>query len=200
MNKIRTFLLWLLSMTCIIIFVGGCATTMKLQYSKPSFKEMNKGTIYVVIDDQRPPEEGGNDPTRVGTIRNNFGMPFALRASAAREPSKVIKQMASDCLKAAGYKVAGRSDSSGELHLMLQSFWSDGYQHNRIWTKIAMELRKDKNSPPAWEHIVESNMGATWTVGYGPFNKGINRMLEDVKSKMIAAFKDQQFQESLESL
>ena len=161
---------------------------------------MNKGNIYVVIDDQRPPDEGGNDPCRVGTIRNTFGMPFPLKSSADREPSKVIRELVSDCLQAAGYRVAELPDSVPELHVMLRSFWSDGYQHSRIWTEIAMELKKDNSSQPVWKHIFESNIGATWTVGYGPFNKGINSMLEEVKDDMITEFEDQRFNESLESL
>ena len=185
---------------CVIIFICGCSTKMKLHYIKPALTEMNKGEIYVVVDDQRPPEKGGNDPTRVGTIRNTFGMPFPLKSRADREPSKVIKELVSDCLKAAGYKISGQPDSAPQLHVVLEKFWSDGYQHSRIWTKIPVELKKDEHSQPVWEHIFEYNIGATWTAGYGPFNRGINSMLEEVKNKMIIEFKDPKFNESLKSL
>ena len=66
---------------------------MKLNYTKPPIDTMNKiskGTISVVVDDQRPPEEGKIDHTRVGTIRNTFGVPFPLRADEDRQPPKVI--------------------------------------------------------------------------------------------------------------
>jgi hypothetical protein len=200
MNKKCVFFLKLVLSACVIIFVGGCSTSMKLHYVKPPFKEMNKGEIYVVVDDQRPPEKGGNDPTRVGTIRNTFGMPFPLKSSVDREPSKVIKELVSDCLKTAGYKILGQPDSAPQLHVVLQTFWSDGYQHSRMFTKIPVELKKDEHSQPVWKHIFESNIGVTWTVGYGPFDKGINSMLEEVKNKMITEFKDPKFNKSLKSL
>ena len=185
---------------CVIIFVSGCSNTMRLRYVKPPFKEMNKGVIYVVVDDQRSPEKGGNDPTRVGTIRNTFGMPFPLQSSVDREPSKVIKELVSDCLKAAGYKISGQPDSAPQLHVVIEKFWSDGYQHSRIWTKIPVELKKDEHSQPVWKHIFESNIGVTWKAGYGPFDKGINSMLEEVKNKMITEFKNRKFNKKLKSL
>lgn len=200
MNIIRAFFLKFVLSVCVIILVGGCSTSMKLHYVKPPFKEMNKGEIYIVVDDQRPPKKGGNEPTRVGTIRNTFGMPFALKSSVDREPLKVIKELVSDCLKAAGYKISEHPDSAPQLHVVLQEFWSDGYQHSRIWTKIPVELKKDEHSQPVWKHIFESNIGATWTVGYGPFNKGINSMLEEVKNKMITEFNSPKFNMSLKSL
>ena len=200
MNKNYASFVKLVLSACIIILVGGCASSMKLHYVKPPFNEMTKGEIYVVVDDQRPPDKGGNDPTRVGTIRNTFGMPFPLRSRVDREPSKVIKELVSDCLKTAGYKISGQPDSAPQLHVVLETFWSDGYQHSRIGTKIPVELKKDAHTKPVWKHIFESNIGVTWKVGYGPFNKGINSMLEDVKSKMITEFKDPKFNKSLKSL
>jgi len=200
MNKNYALFSKLVLLACVIIFVSGCSTTMRLRYVKPPFKEMNKGVIYVVVDDQRSPVRGGNDPTRVGTIRNSFGMPFPLKSSVNREPSKVIKELVSDCLKAAGYKISGQTGSAPQLHVMLQKFWSDGYQHSRIWTKIPVELKKDEHSQPVWKHIFESNIGVTWRVGYGTFDKGINSMLEEVKDKMITEFKNPKFNKKLKSL
>lgn len=185
---------------CVIIFVGGCSTAMTLQYAKPPINDMNKGEIFVVVDDQRSPEAGGSDPTRVGTVRNTFGMPFPLRSRSDREPSMVIQELVSDCLKAAGYRISEQSENVPQLHVVLDTFWSDGYQHSRIWTKIPVALKNDKHSSPVWEHIFESNIGATWTAGYGPFNKGINSMLEEVKAKMISEFTSAEFNRSLQSL
>jgi hypothetical protein len=171
-----------------------------MHYEKPSFNEMNKGEIYVVVNDQRPPDEGGNEPARVGTIRNGFGMPFALNSEVGREPSKVIKELVSDCLKAAGYKVSDQPSNFPQLHVVIETFWSDGYVHSNIWTNLPSELKKDQNSPPVWQHNFESSSGATWTAGYGPFEKGINNMLEDVKVKMLNEFKSPEFYNSLKSL
>ncbi|XPS82339.1 uncharacterized protein Dvar_03570 [Desulfosarcina variabilis str. Montpellier] len=99
---------------------------MSLQYTKPPAEIMNRGSIVVVVDDQRPPEEGGND-----------------------------------------------------LH---------------------MALKKNGNSVPRWEQTVESTTGVVWTVGYGPFDDGINTMLEDLKKQILTTFKDPKFQSEFDLL
>ena len=86
------------------------------------------------------------------------------------------------------------------MHVSIETFWTDGYVHIKIWTKLPPELKKDKNSPPVWEHNFESSSDATWTVGYGPLEKGINDMLEDVKAKMLTEFKNPEFYNSLKLL
>jgi hypothetical protein len=63
-----------------------------------------------------------------------------------------------------------------------------------------VELKKDEHSQPVWKHIFESNIGVTWGVGYGTFDKGINSMLEEVKNKMIIEFKNPKFNKKLKSL
>lgn len=186
--------------TCVIVLSNGCTSSMQLKYEKPPMKNMNKGEIYIIMDDQRPPDNGGDDPTRVGTIRNTFGMPFALRAKSDREPSKVIKELVSDCLKSAGYKTSEKPDGLPKMHVVLESFWSDGYQHSRMWTKIPIFLKTNQSSQPVWERTFEYNIGATWSVGYGPFNKAINKMLEELKNKMISEFNSPKFNQSVQSM
>jgi len=198
--KQHAFFLKLILPLCLIFHLTSCSSTMSLRYEKPIMMEKNKGDIYVAIEDQRVPEKGGDEPLVVGAIRNSVGMPFPLNASPDREPSKVIKEMVSDCLNAAGYTVADNPDGVPHLSVVLEEFWSDGYQHSRIWTKIPAELKKDENSKPVWVYLFESNIGVTWKTGYGPFDQGINSMLDDVKYKMLTEFKDPGFHKSLNSL
>jgi hypothetical protein len=200
MNRYSVFFLKAVLIACVMAFVGGCTSGLMLQYDKPPFKDMNKGVLNVVIDDQRPPEQGGDEPLRVGTIRNAFGMPFSLNASEEREPSKVIKELVTDCLKASGYKVAEKPGSMPQMHVVLKTFWSDGYQHSRAWTSIPVALKKDGQSKPVWEHTFEANTGATWTVGAGPIEEAIDFMLEEVKAKMLIEFKSKKFNKGVRSL
>lgn len=200
MSKTTFSIINIILVICIISLLSNCSSSMQLKYKKPPVNNINKGEIYVVIDDQRPPDKGGDDPTRVGTIRNTFGMPFALRASNDREPTKVIKELVSDCLNSAGYKISEKPDGVPKMQVMLQSFWSDGYQHSRMWTKIPVTLISNKSTQPEWQHTFEYNIGATWSAGYGPFNKAINKMLEKLKNEMITEFNSPKFSESIKSL
>lgn len=193
MHKTGVFYLQLIVVAAIGMLLTGCSGGMQLHYGKPSIGQMDKGSIHVVIDDQRTPDRGGNNPMRVGTIRNSVGMPFALKARKTREPSTVVKQLVTDCLQSAGYSTIAGSGSGGHLNVILQDFWSDGYQHSRAWIHIKVQLREDPQAPVVWEHTFQSNQGLNWTVGYGPFNKAINKMLEDIKTQMISEFQDSKF-------
>jgi uncharacterized lipoprotein YajG len=185
-----------------IVFLNGCSTTMKLKYTKPAIDTMNrinKGSISVVVNDQRPSEEGKNDHTRVGTIRNTFGVPFPLRADADREPPKVIKELVSDCLKASGYEVVESSNNVAHLYVDLRSFWSDGYQYNKMYMAMITELKNDPNASPVWSYELKSDAAVTWTVGYGQLDKGFTKLLEDAKKKLIAQFESSEFHNRLKA-
>jgi uncharacterized lipoprotein YajG len=185
-----------------IILLNGCSTTMKLNYTKPPIdtaNKINKGKISIVVNDQRPPEEGKNDPTRVGTIRNTFGMPFPLKADAEREPPKVLKELVSDCLKASGYEVVESSNDVVQLYVNLRSFWSDGYQYNRMDMAMITELKNDPNASPVWRYELKSDAAVPWTIGYGQLDKGFTKLLEDVKGKLMAQFESPEFHNSLKA-
>lgn len=113
---------------------------------------------------------------------------------------KEFKRLWKALIKATGYAVAAQPSDVPQLHVAIKSFWSDGYQHQRIWTILPTELKQDKLSKPVWEHTFEIGLGANWTVGYGPFDEGINRMLEDLKAEMLTTFNDPEFYNSIKSL
>jgi hypothetical protein len=158
-----------------------------------------KGTVSLIMHDQRLPDEGGKEPMQVGVIRNAFGMPFAMKATNT-EPSKILKELALDCLKAAGYEPIDQSDNVPQLHLFLERFWSDGYQMSRTSMKVMMELRKSASSPVLWSHSLLSDTVVMWTAGTGPMEKGFHQVLEDAKQRMIIQFKDKKFAAAYKSI
>jgi hypothetical protein len=169
---------------------------MSLQYKKPPIEEMNRNDVFVIVSDQRADEEGGKEPLRVGTIRNSFGMPFPLNARSDRAPAKVIKELVSECLMAAGYKILDKPAGVPQMQVKIKSFWSDGYQYNRVWAILQMSLKKDEIVSPSWKKTFESSTGVVWKIGTGPFEEGINNMLEDLKNKLLLAFRDPKFRNS----
>jgi len=187
----------LLTLSCILL-MSGC-TSLQLYYTKPPFEMTGKGTVSLIMHDQRPPDEGGKEPMQVGVIRNAFGMPFAMKATNT-EPSKILKELALDCLKAAGYEPIDQSDNVPQLHLFLERFWSDGYQMSRTSMKVMMELRKSASSPVLWSHSLLSDTVVMWTAGTGPMEKGFHQVLEDAKQRMIIQFKDKKFAAAYKSI
>ena len=197
MAKKRIYITTLLFLSGILC-MNGC-TSLQLHYTKPPFETTIKGSISVVLNDKRPAEEGGKEPMQVGVVRNAFGMPFPMKATNT-EPSKIVKELVSDCLKAAGYNSVEQSENVPQLHVFLESFWSDGYQMSRTSMKLLMELRKSPTSPALWSQPLLSDAVVMWTAGTGPMEKGYNQVLEDAKQKLITYFKDSKFTAAYQSL
>jgi hypothetical protein len=180
---------------CMIATLFACSNAMQLAYPKPPAAEFNQGEISVVLDDQRVPERGGNDPLVVGIARNAVGMPFDIKASPQREPSKVVKELISECLMASGYKVVDESQKAPRLHAVLKVFWSDGYQHSRMGMRMPMALKKPAQSAAVWNYDLDINTGFTWkSAGFSQFNAGFNKMLEEARDALLEQFQDSQFE------
>jgi hypothetical protein len=180
---------------------SGCGGGMKLAYKSPPRGVADKGMISVVVDDRRPANRGGDDPHVVGTLRNAFGMPFAVKAAPNREPSQVVAELISECLQAAGYRVVDQSADAPRLSAALEQFWSDGYQHNRLWVVMPLDLRGNGSSAPVWSKELRVNEG--WnakTVGFRQMNSGYNRLLETTKNELLREFNSPQFREHYQSL
>jgi hypothetical protein len=193
----------MLAIATLLIAAGlssGCATTMKLQYDAPEAGEPSKGEISVVFSDLRPANRGGDEPMRVGSVRNTFGMPFPLKAASGRQPAQVAKGLVIDCLEASGYRVVEPAAGVPQLHTGLQAFWTDGYQHSRVVVDMSLELRRDESAVPAWSHQLVSNTGVTWTAGYGQFDKGFTRTLDLAKGMLISELDGPEFAEGYASI
>ena len=191
MRNLKLVFSYLAPITCIIL-INGCTPTMNLKYTKPTVADMSLGEICVIVKDRRSQGYGGDNPMRVGTTRSGAGIPYALNASPNREPQKVIKELVTDCLKASGYNVIDQSDGVPQLNVMIKSFWTDGYVHNRMDLNAPMELKKNDDSVPTWVYILESNEGVTlW--GLSDLQKGFSKMLNKAKEKLIEQFKDPEF-------
>jgi hypothetical protein len=180
---------------------SGCGGSMKLAYQSPPPAAADKGMISVVMDDQRPAKRGGNNPYVVGTLRNAFGMPFPVKTASNREPSQVVAKLISECLQAAGYRVVDQSAGVPQLSAVLEQFWSDGYQHNRLWVVMPLDLRRQGSSVPVWSKEMNVNEGWTAkTAGFRQMNSGYNKLLETTKNELLREFNSAQFRAKYQSL
>lgn len=190
-----------LTVACVFLCLLGCSSAMQLAYTKPMPATAYKGEIYVNLEDQRSQHGNGDDPLKVGTARNGFGMPFDIKAAPNREPSKVTKELVSECLAAAGYKVVDQKHGVPQLHAVLTHFYSDGYQHSRMGLIMPLELKRNEKSKPAWKYDMDVNTGYTWRIaGMAQLNTGYTRMLEAAKETLLEQFKNPEFDKKYRSL
>ncbi|MCB2166822.1 MAG: hypothetical protein KQI78_04105 [Deltaproteobacteria bacterium] len=187
----------LLLMICITMFMSlfSCSNALQLTYQKPPMATATIGQLYVEVDDARPPEKGGNDPYTVGVIRSAVGIPYDVKAAPDREPSIVVKELISECLMSAGYRIVNDSSAAPHLQASLKKFWSDGYVHNRIALEMPIVLQKSENAASAWTYVLDVNEGFTpMGFGFSQFNAGYNRMLDVAKDKLIEQFTSPEFE------
>ena len=109
---------------------------------------MNQGKIRVIVKDERSPELGGNNPTVVGHARSTFGAPKNVSTRETRLPVKVVKELISDCLRAAGYDVTDQLVEVPKIYAVLNELWCYGYLHYEMRMTILMDLKKGENSSP----------------------------------------------------
>lgn len=200
-GKIMNRMLRWVTVPLVFLIIVSCSNAMQLAYPKPQPLVPVKGEVSVKIDDQRIPERGGDEPLKVGIVRNTFGMPFPLMASPDREPTKVMRELLSDCLEASGYKVVDASKQTPQLHAVLKVFWSDGYQHSRMGLLMPMEFKRVADTSSSWNHAVDINTGKTWGMGgFSQFNGAFNKMLEEAKVDLLEQFAKPEFEEAYLSL
>ncbi len=183
-----------------VVLLSGCSRRMNLIYPKPPFGEMNRGEIGMVVKDERPAKEGGNNPDLIGQVRSGVGIPSGVYAKQDKDPSKVVKELISDCLKAAGYKVVDRPGRVPTIYAVLQEFWGDGYMHYKMSLTIPVELKKGENSRSVWSETVKSKGGVTLMWGPSELNKGYRSMLEDATRQFTLKFQSPEFQSSYRSI
>lgn len=192
MKKQRIFP-WII--LCVFFILFGCRNAMQLKYARPAPAPASKGDVAVIVTDAREPQKGGEQPFKVGNARNAFGMPFAINAASNREPTRAIKELVTDCLMAAGYRVVEDGGRAPQLHAVLKTFWSDGYQHSRMIIDVPMELKQAGRSKAAWTYNLNVNTGFTWrSAGYRQFNLGFNKMMETAKDDLLREFTSSGFQ------
>ncbi len=171
----------------------GCAG-IQLSYERPAAAEDRYGPVEVVLEDARVAGKGGGEPYVVGQLRNAFGMPFDVEAAPDREPSKVVRELISECLRASGFRVVDASSGAPQLFARLDQFWSDGYQHNRLWLDLHLELRPATGGRPVWSDVMNVNEGWTAkTAGFSQMNSGYRKLLESARDDLLLRFQDREF-------
>lgn len=185
----------------IVMFLCSCSNALQLTYTKPPMTTVTIGQLYVEVEDSRPPEKGGDDPYTIGIIRSAVGIPYDIKAAPDREPSMVVKELISECLTSAGYRVVNDSSAAPHLNASLKKFWSDGYVHNRIALEMPMVLKKSENAISTWTYVLDVNEGFTpMGAGFSQFNAGYNKMLDVAKDKLIEQFNSSEFENLFRSL
>lgn len=146
--------------------------------------------VALVVTDQRPAKEGGNDPKRVGTIRALAGNGAGMR----EESPDAVRRLA-EAATTAGLGKAGVSAAAGAgatLEVGIRKFWMDGY--SSYTAELHGDLVLKKGGVEVWRKNVMAN--ATGEQGGSPaemFNRVWGWALERWRDRVAEAAAEPEF-------
>lgn len=131
----------------------------------PQFSGARAPTRFVRVEvaDERPPNEGGGDPSRIGTVRGGFGNPFDLRDKDPNAVINLVGDATSDALASCGVGV--RPDAPERVVARILKLWEDGYMGYEASVVVDLAV-VDASGAPRWTARVAGS-AADVIAGYG---------------------------------
>lgn len=106
---------------------GGCGGELMTWRTQPPAPSL-AGKLVITVADRRAGNEGGDDPSLVGSEHGALFIPHALRLSGPTEAADKIRRLVSEAARTAGVGVAPPGDTSGTARLAVEihNLWCDG--------------------------------------------------------------------------
>lgn len=170
------------------VFLAACSSMYQTAISyTPSAPPLPPGsrTVSLTVVDERPPEEGGKDPARVGTIRSDVGIPAGMHESSPDAPRRHVEAATRDGLALAGLAVAEGAPETAEVRI--RRLWMDGYSTYTAKLEGTLTIRKDGREVLSTPLSVESTGAQAVAAGAALFNETWGWTLTKWKDAVAAA-------------
>lgn len=141
-----------------LVLLAGCGTT-SIKY-KPSTMSAPAaaGSVSLKVVDQRPADAGGQDKTRVGSVRGSYGIPQGINDSSADVAPQSVTEATTDALKQAGVSV--QSGKPMILVATVTQYWMDGLMGYKASIAVQYALQ-DSTGKTLWSSEVKAGAGGT---------------------------------------
>ncbi len=148
------------------------------------------------VVDQRPAEEGADDPALLGKVRGGYGNPFQI---VARHDGLqgTLAAWTTDVLGTQGIAVHPEA-SDCALTLVVDRFWTDGYFVN--WMQIDLRLEVRDGDRTLWSQDLSggTKQALWWGVwSAGALDRMANRVLDGMSADAVATVATQSFRASV---
>ncbi len=108
--------------------------------------------VTLVVSDRRPPKEGGDDPSRVGSIRALAGNSAGMREQSPDAVRRLVEAATKSGLAKAG---VGTADAGPTLEVAISKFWMDGY--SSYTAELWGTLRARRDGQDVWSRDLKVN-------------------------------------------
>jgi len=176
----------------LLVFLSGCAAQLRYVEKWP-LKQPAARTVRVDVSDERPPDQGGDNPRQVGIARGGYGNPVPFENDDPLQLTKIIKQATVDALHGAGVEAAEQAPFV--LRARMRRFWMDGYVAYSAESEVHYELLGAAGTV-VWSQTAKGNAaGAVFS--YGAASDLLNEAVDHLASFANAQFRRDEFQKAL---
>lgn len=169
----------------------GCASayTVQLGYRPTMATSAEKDAPLHIGDvtNKRDLTMGGDNDTRVGTIRGGYGNPWELHTKDAALITKVFQDLIGDAASELGYQMAP-DGAAPSLSLVINQFWCDGMYGYKISIDADLQLVDPSGLKILASHKIQYDDGfvlvSSMNEVKAAYDKFLNRFLDEVESAL----------------
>ncbi|MBL8957504.1 MAG: hypothetical protein JNK82_42415 [Myxococcaceae bacterium] len=180
--------------TAALLFLGltGCAAQLKYVDRWP-LKEAAARAVRIDVTDERPADQGGDNPKAVGIARGGYGNPTPFENDDPLQLTRLVRQATADALHGAGVDAA--DGATWVLRARVLKFWMDGY----VGYAADAEVQYDLVSPAGgvvWSQRAKGHeAGAVFS--FGAASDLLSAALAHLASDANAQFRRDEFKAAM---
>ena len=145
---------------------AAAALEIDLEYEAPESAAAGGPAVAVTFDNARPADEGGDEISRICTVRSLAGIPWELHTDEEHVDTVVPRYIA-DGLRAAGYDARVGADAAlPTVHVVLHEFWCAGHVHYETYMKATLQVLPPGGGAAVWEESLIAQEGVTLNWGF----------------------------------
>ncbi len=176
----------------------AAALEIDLEYDAPPSTADGGPAVAVTFENARPADAGGDEISRICTVRSLVGIPWELHTDSEHVDT-VIPRYVADALRAAGYDArVGADGSLPTVHVVLTEMWCAGHVHYETYAKMTLQLIPAGAAQPSWEDRFEVQEGVTLEWGFKEMAEGFEKVFQTGFGVLAGMFGSAAFRAAVE--
>ncbi len=178
--------------TLLFVFLTGCTAQLKYVDRWP-LQQAAARSVRVDVTDERPADQGGENPRQVGIARGGYGNPVPFENDDPLQLTRLVKQATVDALHGAGVDAADAAPFV--LRARMLRFWMDGYVGYSAEAEVQYDLVSAAGAVVWTQRAKGSEAGAVFS--YGAASDLLSAALAHLASDANAQFRRDEFQKAI---
>ena len=173
-----------------LIAVAGCSAKVSYRSLTP-VNAATSANVALEVVDARDASLVGADKSRVGNVRNGWGMPFGVHEDSPDRIPQLVTEATADALRQAGVGID--KSASRVLVAQVKDFWVDGYVGYKSMVDVEYSLR-DRDGKQLWTFLAQGASGGMPWGGTSFAEEYLTKALADCSVRAAQQFQQPAFQ------